>query len=457
MGWSISPSSSIARIDSNSGQATFGHHDNDKTYTITYTDEEKGTLSHQFTVYACAPPQPTGTCNSETHRLGYCVRQEGGNHVQIGTYDSMDWCSGTWTTKGTLPSWISNVTFENGKIYANVSSNGDTERTERITTYLSDIGDGHFDVTQCGGGGGGCNCSSASFAVTGKTLDGSGQYSVEVATYTADCEDNASVGFVSGDNFLEAPFLNSGSVMAKVSPYEGYRTGVYGIYIDGNECTTFTVIQNGAGGCNCAAVHIDSEVTFESSGGTSVVGGISSGCELIVQGASDWCRLYQDGTDVRVSANTNTNANSRHYGFGYKVGDSNCGDIAVHQSGSGTIYNILIKGSYEKRSSDVLFSIVYEQSGGPHAPTITNGKMSVEYKTCANTYESPILDDGATIALCEPGSGSEYSIDRVDTYVKIYSITCTVTLIGGTKVMSSGETYDFTYPGSDITYHVTCL
>jgi hypothetical protein len=457
MGWSISPSSSIARIDADSGQATFGHHDNDKTYIIAYTSEDTGTITHQFTVYGCTPPTPATTCEDVVVQ-GLTTNCDAKEEVRIGSYNGFSSVDNVSSSEN----WITSLTAEGGYVYGNVEKNEDNDSRE-ATIYITGItSDGactkRFTFTQreCGGGGE-CTCESANFSITGKTLDGSGNINVVVATYTAECDDNAEVRFVEGDNFVQNPFINNGEVMGgRINPYEGIRTGTYAIYISGVKCAEFTVTQNGSGVCNCAAIMVDSETTFDKNGGITKVGSLSSGCELIVYGSSDWCSLYQEGTDVKVSASTNSSANSRHAGFGYKVGNgmSNCGDIAVHQNGSGTTYNIVLRPTYDMGVSNVTFKIVYDKSGGPHTPFITNGTINVQYWNCNNTRENPRVPDGHVITLCETGSGQAGQVNKQDPGITLYTVECYLTIGGVTEKMVSGDSKDIVV--GDITYHVTC-
>lgn len=457
MGWSISPSSSIARIDASSGEATFGHHDNDKTYTIAYTSEETGTITHQFTVYGCTPPTPATRCEDVVIQglSANCDAKEG---VRIGSYNGFSSIDNVTSSEN----WVSGLNTSGGYIYGDVEENeGDESRTATIS-ITGVTSDGaclkQFTFTQKKCGGGSCTCESANFSITGKTLDGSGNINVVVATYTAECDDNAEVRFVEGDNFVQNPFINNGVVMGgRINSYEGIRTGTYAIYIGNVKCAEFTVTQNGSGVCNCAAIRVDSETTFDKNGGITKVGSISDGCEMTVYGTSDWCKLYQDGTDIKVSATTNPSANSRHIGFGYKVGDglTNCGDIAVHQSGSGTTYNIVLRPTYNMGVSNVTFKIAYDKSGGPHTPFITNGSINVEFWDCTSGGRpNPTIPDGNTIPLCDSGSGASGSVSKQNPGISFNKISCYITIGGETKYIESGGSTDITV--GDITYHITC-
>lgn len=457
MGWSISPSSSVARIDAASGQATFGHHDNDKTYTIAYTSEETGTITHQFTVYGCTPPTPTTTC-ADVVVQGFSTNCDEKEEIRIGSYDGFLSIVGVSSSEN----WVDNLSTSGGYIYGDVEENEDDDSRE-TTIYITGItSDGactkRFTFTQreCGGVGE-CTCETAQFSVTGKTIGGGGNINVVVAEYTAECDDNVEIIFVEGDNFLQSPFLNNGYIISsRISAYEGIRTGTYAIYLSGTSCTQFTVTQNGSGVCNCAAIRVDSEVTFGQDGGIKKVGSISSDCELKVYGTSDWCKLYQEGSDIKASATTNTSANSRHTGFGYKVGDGNgnCGDIAVHQNGGGTTYNITLMPTYDMGVSDVTFRIIYDKRGGPHTPFITNGSIDVQYWNCNNSVERPIIPDGNTIPLCDSGSGTSGSVNKQSPGIIFYTISCYLTIASQTVRITSGETKDITV--GDITYHITC-
>lgn len=457
MGWSISPKSSIASIDANSGVATFGHHDNDKTYTIAYTSEDTGTITHQFTVYGCTPPTPATRCEDVVIQ-GLSTNCDAKEGVRIGSYNGFSSIDNVTSSEN----WVSGLNTSGGYIYGDVEENEDNDSRE-ATIYITGItSDGactkRFTFTQreCGGGGE-CTCESANFSITGKTLDGSGNINVVVATYTAECDDNAEVRFVEGDNFVQNPFINNGVVMGgRINSYEGIRTGTYAIYIGNVKCAEFTVTQNGSGVCNCAAIRVDSEVTFSKVGGEEKVGSISDGCEMTVYGTSDWCKLYQDGTDIKVSASTNSSANSRHVGFGYKVGNgmSNCGDIAVHQNGSGTTYNILLSPTYDMGVSNVTFKIVYDKSGGPHTPFITNGMINVSYWNCNGGREEITIPDRNEYPLCEQGSGATGRVNKQSPGISFNNISCYITIGGETVRITSGEVKDITV--GDVTYHIYC-
>lgn len=457
MGWSISPSSSIARIDASSGEATFGHHDNDKTYTIAYTSEDTGTITHQFTVYGCTPPTPSTTC-ADVVVQGFSTNCDEKEETRIGSYDGFLSIVGVSSSEN----WVYNLSTSSGYIYGDVEENEDDDSRE-TTIYITGItSDGTcikqftFSQRECGGVGE-CTCETAQFSVTGKTIGGGGNINVVVAEYSAECDDNVEIIFVEGDNFLQSPFLDNGYIISsRISAYEGIRTGTYAIYLSGTSCTQFTVTQNGSGVCNCAAIRVDSEVTFSKAGGEEKVGSISDGCEMTVYGTSDWCKLYQEGTDIKVSATTNTSANSRHAGFGYKVGNgmSNCGDIAVHQNGSGTTYNIVLSPTYNMGVSNVTFKIIYDKSGGPHTPFITNGMINVSYWNCNGGREEMNAPDGIEYPLCEQGSGATGHVNKQSPGISFNKISCYLTIGGQTEFIESGESTDITV--GDITYHITC-
>lgn len=97
----------------------------------------------------------------------------------------------------------------------------------------------------------GCSCSEANFSVTGKSVNAG--TNVVVGNYTANCTDGATVGFRSGDNFLEGGiWLSNGSIIAgKVNSHTEDLSGIYGIYVNGDRCATFTVTSPG-GVTSCA-------------------------------------------------------------------------------------------------------------------------------------------------------------------------------------------------------------
>ena len=92
----------------------------------------------------------------------------------------------------------------------------------------------------------GCECSNANFSVTGNSVNAG--TNVVVGNYTANCTNGATVGFRSGDNFLEGGiWLSNGSIIAgKVNSHTEDLSGIYGIYVNGDRCATFTVTSPGA-------------------------------------------------------------------------------------------------------------------------------------------------------------------------------------------------------------------
>ena len=164
--WSISPKN-LASITSN-GLVTFSEHSSDTNYTITYKDDECGTITKKVTVYACETPD-TGTCDASTSGIGTCVsNKSSSSSVQIGTWTKNQYCSGSWSydssrsISGTNFINTSSIEFRSdGKIYAKVKSTNpsSSQRSCKIPTKLGSTKTDYLTVTQCGTTTGTCSCS----------------------------------------------------------------------------------------------------------------------------------------------------------------------------------------------------------------------------------------------------------------------------------------------------------
>ena len=290
-----------------------------------------------ITVYqagGCSCGSPS-TCDSETHKTSGCISKDGGSGILIGTYDSMAGCSGTWTVTE-KPSWLSNISFSNGNITATVEPNTGDERTERVKTYLSDIGSDYFDVTQCKGSSPGedCTCSKAHFSVTGKTIEAGSN--VTIAEYTADCDDGAEVRNEGGDDFLNvsnATFSNGKIKISSVSEVSSNKSGNYAVYIDGTRCDGFTVKQNKPSGGN-----IDKTIT------------------LTIQTTQS--KIYMSSIDATISLQPKTSGVGSSVTLGGTgwLNEQNCTDWTNNWSQS-----IHLSGSYTGSISDYNFQVSFQR------------------------------------------------------------------------------------------------
>ena len=127
--WSISPNTGLASIDEN-GLAYFDLHSGDTVYTISYKETATSSaMTKNVTVKACPPVK----CDFTPYDV---IPAAGGTNIPIGTYrnnctdptETINW----WKTAGT-GNFLSNLTFSNGIIKANVAKNNTTnELTEEV-------------------------------------------------------------------------------------------------------------------------------------------------------------------------------------------------------------------------------------------------------------------------------------------------------------------------------------
>lgn len=120
--WSISPNTGLASIDEN-GLAYFDLHSGDTVYTISYKETATSSaITKNVTVKACPPVR----CDFTPYDV---IPATGGTNIPIGTYrnectdptETINW----WKTAGT-GNFLSNLTFSNGIIKANVAKNNTT-------------------------------------------------------------------------------------------------------------------------------------------------------------------------------------------------------------------------------------------------------------------------------------------------------------------------------------------
>lgn len=172
--WSISPSSDIASIDSSTGEARFGNHTSDVTYTISYNDSTCGTITKSFTVYKCGTPS-TCTCSDLTVN-GKTIESEGGTNITIGTYSTT--CV-TNIGASADKEWVTITSTSGGVIKATVGSYGGTtdNRTATITVTGTAADESSscskpFTLTQKKQGGSTCDCDDFGFEDSAEFLCG---------------------------------------------------------------------------------------------------------------------------------------------------------------------------------------------------------------------------------------------------------------------------------------------
>ena len=240
--WSISPSSDIASINSSTGEASFGEHTSDITYTITYNDSTCGSITKRFTVKKCGTPS-TCTCDDLTVN-GKTIDSEGGSNITIGTYSTT--CV-TNIGASADKEWVTNVTSSGGVVKATVGSYGGTtdDRTATITVTGTAKDEGTcsktFTLTQKKQGGGTCGCptnisSNLSFLRIGGTK--ATTYSPSDACFVVDSKpdwiSNVSIG---GGNISVTAITNDDVYR---NDYIKFKDN------DGNSCTPqLGVAQNG--------------------------------------------------------------------------------------------------------------------------------------------------------------------------------------------------------------------
>ena len=332
--WSISPSSDIASINSSTGEASFGEHTSDVTYTITYNDSTCGTITDSFTVYKCGTPS-TCTCDDLTVN-GKTIDAAGGSDKTVATYTAN--CVSNIGASAN-EDWVTITSTSGGIIKATVGAYTDTtqNRTATITiTGTSDNGNCSKPATltqKKQGGGGGCTCSDAHFSVTGQTITPS--TNPLVAVYTADCDDNAEVRYEGGGSSVD--FLNGGTFnisngnityIGKVLSTTSNRFGNYAVYVSGTRCDGFTVTQNAETPGGCSSIRVksniyndDVSVTYTVKKGSTTVGTLSTHC------STSYETINLSGSDLSGSLSV-TASYDNNYSQDGSVSVS-CGDDAT--------------------------------------------------------------------------------------------------------------------------------
>lgn len=334
--WSISPSSDIASINSSTGEASFGEHTSDITYTITYNDSTCGTITKSFTVHKCGTPS-TCTCDDLTVN-GKTISSDD-QRTTIGTYNSNTCLTDVTATTNSSDDWVSIKDVSNGNVIASVDENPSSTDPRSATVKVT----GKANGTPCGktfiftqkkqGGGGGCTCSDAHFSVTGQTITPS--TNPLVAVYTADCDDDAEVRYEGGGSSVD--FLNGGTFnisngnityIGKVLSTTSNRFGNYAVYVSGTRCDGFTVTQNAEtpGGCSTIRVksniyNDDVTVTYTVKKGSTTVGTLSTHC------STSYETINLSGSDLSGSLSVTASYNNNYSQDG-SVSVS-CGDDAT--------------------------------------------------------------------------------------------------------------------------------
>jgi hypothetical protein len=89
MGWSISPNTGLASIDSY-GRLTYSKHTSNQAYVIKFDNAECGEVVKSFTIFAC--PEQQCTCSTTGGLTVPATASE--TEVQVGTYSSSN-CGGS--------------------------------------------------------------------------------------------------------------------------------------------------------------------------------------------------------------------------------------------------------------------------------------------------------------------------------------------------------------------------
>lgn len=319
----------------------------------------QGGCEDYFTAFQSSggtPPTPTA-CTCTTTPVTTSLPSGVTSNVTVGSYTRSGDCSGAYRAEftGSGTDFLGSFTFSSNVIKANVTSANPTTST-RSGTYRIYRGDtlcsSNFRVTQAAGSPtpAACTCSSSNFSVTGVNVDASGGNAVLIANFTSECEPSLSFGNYAGETFINYSMTSStydsstkkGKIYAKVpqNTASSDRMEQVGVYINGETdfCKHFAVTQSGATpSCNCNSVNITTtSVTFDASGGTKTIGSITSGCTLNPLSTFSWGKLYQDGTSIKVSADTNSSTTGRGTGITYNVIGStlnSCGTITIGQKG----------------------------------------------------------------------------------------------------------------------------
>lgn len=264
--WSISPNS-LASIDSN-GLVTFLQHTSDTTYTITYQDDECGTITKSVTVYACdVPPEPSCVCDTfSTAGAGTTVPATvNGVEYLVGRYTGATNCSSSLYQSGMRSgtAFLGSFRFSGGNIYAKVSADNYTTSTRQgqFNIYQSSCSD-YITVTQAAGSPppAGCStCNDLNIHNLNPVSNVGGGTNVELATFNTDCDTTNMTASASGGISmydLRVVGVHSGTyqvIAGRVNPNTG--SGVLGsvvsIYMGSSStaCKTFNVAQN-PGTCN---------------------------------------------------------------------------------------------------------------------------------------------------------------------------------------------------------------
>ena len=309
----------------------------------------QGGCEDYFTAYQSSggtPPTPT-TCTCTATPVTTSLPSGITSDVTVGSYSRSGDCSGAYRAEftGSGTDFLGSFTFSSNVIKANVTSANPTTST-RSGTYRIYRGDtlcsSNFTVTQAAGSPT-PTCTCGDLKVSGdKTIDSSARSDFEIGTYTAGCVTNIAasepadwITRISADNGSIKASVTENTSTTNIRATEITVTGKAGSDI----CTkSFTLTQNPKSeSCDCNSVNMTTtSVTFDASGGTKTIGSITSGCTLNPLSTFSWGKLYQDGTSIKVSADTNSSTTGRGTGITYNVIGStlnSCGTITIGQKG----------------------------------------------------------------------------------------------------------------------------
>lgn len=456
--WSITPNNGLASIDANSGVATFKEHTSDVTYTIKFSDSTctGGEVTKTFMVFACS--QPTCVCSafSATTSGTRVPSATTSTEYIVGRYTAATNCTDSITiAPRTGTNFLTGLRASGGNIYAKVAVAN--TGSERSSTYFVRQGgcEDYFTAYQSSGGTPPtpttCTCTATPVTTS---LPSGITSNVTVGSYTrsGDCSGAYRAEFTgSGTDFLGSFTFSSNVIKANVTsanPTTSTRSGTYRIYRGSTLCSSnFTVTQaagSPASSCDCNSVNMTTtSVTFDASGGTKTIGSITSGCTLNPLSTFSWGKLYQDGTIIKVSADTNSSTTGRGTGITYNVIGStlnSCGTITIGQKGQ-------VPESWSINLRIANNDSEYHCINNVEIFLDTYGSIQTAQGECVNAGGEENL---GTISFPNSASAPEgATITRIEAVVNDGSGTGIIkTLTTNNSILRNGNNYLFTLPAS---------
>lgn len=279
---------------------------------------------------------------------------------------------------------------------------------------------------------------------------------VTIAHFNTDCDTTSMTAYVINGNIDMSNLVivgrASGSydvVAGRINPNTttGKLTAQIGIYApnESNTCSLFDVYQSAATpSCNCNSVNMTiTSVTFDASGGTKTIGSITSGCTLNPLSTFNWGKLYQDGTSIKVSADTNSSTTGRGTGITYNVIGStvnSCGTITIGQKGQ-------VPESWSINLRIANNDSIYHCIENVEIFLNTYGSIQTAQGECVNAGGEENL---GTISFDNTASAPEgATITRIEAVVNNGSGAGTIkTLTTNNSILRNGNSYLFTLPAS---------